>query len=66
MSTASGADRAERTRVDAMVQARHGTTISRLLEREPIWVKDFERHEALSNRVEVGDLHRWAVAAAWL
>jgi hypothetical protein len=30
-----------------------------------IWCYDFERHEALSNRVEVGDLHRRAVAAAW-
>jgi len=29
-----------------------------------LWVVDFERHEALSNRVEVGDLHRRAVAAA--
>ena len=29
-----------------------------------LWVADFERHEALSNRVGVGDLHRWAVAAA--
>jgi transposase len=31
-----------------------------------VWQADIERHEALSNRVEVGDLHRWAVAAAWL
>jgi len=30
-----------------------------------LWVADFERHEALSNRVGVGDLHRRAVAAAW-
>ena len=29
-----------------------------------LWVADFERHEALSNRVGVGDLHRLAVAAA--
>jgi putative transposase len=29
------------------------------------WLTDIERHEALSNRVGVGDLHRWAVAAAW-
>ena len=28
------------------------------------WLTDIERHEALSNRVGVGDLHRWAVAAA--
>jgi transposase InsO family protein len=28
------------------------------------WCGDIERHEALSNRVEVGDLHRRAVAAA--
>jgi putative transposase len=28
------------------------------------WVADFERHEALLNRVEVGDLHRRVVAAA--
>ena len=28
-----------------------------------LWVADFERHEALSNRVGVGDLHRLAVAA---
>ena len=31
-----------------------------------LWQADIERHEALSNRVEVGDLHRRAVAAAWL
>jgi putative transposase len=30
-----------------------------------LWVADFERHEALSNRVGVGDLHRRVVAAAW-
>jgi putative transposase len=30
-----------------------------------LWVTDIERHEALSNRVEVGDLRRRAVAAAW-
>jgi hypothetical protein len=29
-----------------------------------LWVTDIERHEALLNRVEVGDLHRRAVAAA--
>jgi putative transposase len=29
-----------------------------------LWA-DFERHEALSNRVGVRDLHRRAVAAAW-
>lgn len=33
---------------------------------DQLWVTDIERHEALSNRVEVGDLHRRAVAAAWL
>jgi putative transposase len=32
---------------------------------DQLWVTDIERHEALSNRVGVGDLHRWAVAAAW-
>ncbi len=31
-----------------------------------LWVTDIERHEALSNRVGVGDLHRRAVAAAGL
>lgn len=31
-----------------------------------LWLTDIERHEALSNRVGVGDLHRRAVAAAWL
>ena len=31
-----------------------------------VWTSDIERHEALSNRVGVGDLHRRAVAAAWL
>lgn len=31
---------------------------------EPGLVTDIERHEALSNRVEVGDLHRRGVAAA--
>ena len=30
-----------------------------------LWLVDIERHEALSNRVGVGDLHRRAVAAAW-
>ena len=30
-----------------------------------LWVTDIERQEALSNRMGVGDLHRWAVAAAW-
>lgn len=29
-----------------------------------VWVTDFERHEALLNRVEVRDLHCRAVAAA--
>jgi putative transposase len=29
-----------------------------------LWVADFERHEALWNRVEVGGLHLLAVAAA--
>ncbi len=29
-----------------------------------LWLGDIERHEALLNRVEVGDLHRRAVAAA--
>jgi putative transposase len=30
-----------------------------------LWVTDIERHEALSNRVGVRDLHRRVVAAAW-
>jgi putative transposase len=30
-----------------------------------LWLTDIERHEALLNRVEVGGLHRRAVAAAW-
>ncbi|WP_020663210.1 IS3 family transposase [Amycolatopsis benzoatilytica] len=29
-----------------------------------LWITDIERHEALLNRVEVGDLHRRVVAAA--
>ena len=29
-----------------------------------LWVADFERHEALLNRVEVGDLRRRVVVAA--
>jgi len=29
-----------------------------------LWLGDIERHEALLNRVEVGDLHRRVVAAA--
>jgi len=33
---------------------------------DTLWVTDIERHEALSNRVEVGNLHRRAAAAAWL
>ena len=31
----------ERDRVDAVVHARHDTTLSRLLEREPVWARDF-------------------------
>jgi putative transposase len=31
---------------------------------DELWVTDIERHEALLNRVEVGDLHRRVVAAA--
>ena len=31
---------------------------------DQLWVTDIERHEALSNRVGVGDFHRRAVAAA--
>jgi putative transposase len=31
-----------------------------------LWLTDIERHEALSNRVGVRDLHRRVVAAAWL
>jgi len=36
--------------------------------RNVLWVVDFERHEALSNGVGVGDLRRRAVAAVrtWL
>lgn len=30
-----------------------------------LWLTDIERHEALLKRVEVKDLHRRAVAAAW-
>jgi hypothetical protein len=30
-----------------------------------LWVCDMERHEALLSRVEVGDLRRRVVAAAW-
>jgi hypothetical protein len=31
---------------------------------DQLWVADFERREALFNRVEVEDLHHTAVAAA--
>jgi hypothetical protein len=31
---------------------------------DALWVSDIERHEALLNRVEVGDLHRRVVVAA--
>lgn len=31
-----------------------------------LWVTDIERHEALSNRVEVGEVHLRAVVAAWV
>lgn len=41
MSAGIGSDRAQRERVDALVAARHSTTIARLLEREPVWVRDF-------------------------
>jgi transposase InsO family protein len=33
---------------------------------DQLWLTEVERHEALSNRVGVGDLHHRAVAAAWL
>jgi putative transposase len=33
---------------------------------DQLWLTDIERHEALSNRVGVRDLHRRVVAAAWL
>ena len=49
------------------------STVTDLVRREfhregpnQLWVTDIERHEALSNRVGVGDLDRRAVAAAWL
>jgi len=32
---------------------------------DELWLTGIERHEALSNRVGVGDLHRRVVAAAW-
>ena len=32
--------------------------------RNHVWSYDFERHEALLNRVEMKQLHPWAVAAA--
>ncbi|MDP3949482.1 MAG: IS3 family transposase, partial [Microbacterium sp.] len=53
------------------VPAKDGTRAGDLLDRDftaaapnRTWVTDFERHEALLNRVEVKDLHRRAVAAA--
>jgi hypothetical protein len=33
--------------------------------RKGAWVAEIERHEALTNRVEVGDLRLCAVVAAW-
>ena len=40
--------------------------VRRLMPRpDALWVADFERHEALLNRVEVKDLHCRAVVAAW-
>ncbi len=50
-------------------EATAGDLVDRQFERtgpNQLWVTDIERHEALSNRVEVGDLHRRAVAAVWL
>jgi len=35
-------------------------------DRNLLWLTDIERHEALSNRVEVGDLHLRAVVAVWV
>lgn len=40
---------------------RHEFTAEQMNE---LWLTDFERHEALLNRVEVRDLHRRVVAAA--
>jgi len=50
-------------------QATHPARVKpELLATQPgeVWSWDIERHEALSNRVEVGNLHRRAAAAAWL
>jgi putative transposase len=58
-----------RTTVPDPAAARPADLVQRQFHRpapDRLWVADFERHEALSNRVEVGDLHRRAVAAAWL
>ena len=55
-------------RAKAGVPAHEDRVRRQFTAREPntLWLSDIERHEALSNRVEVGDLHRRAVAAAWL
>ena len=37
----SHADPAECARVDGIVNARHGPRIAQLLEREPVWARDF-------------------------
>jgi aquaporin Z len=40
-ATQAEADPAERARVEQIVHARHGPRIARLLEREPVWARDF-------------------------
>ena len=42
-----------------------GTITTMLGSSREMWVVDSERHEALLNRVEVGDLRRRVVAATW-
>ena len=47
--------------------ARHPDLVERAFRAEApnhLWVTDLERHEALTNRVEVGDLRRRVVVAA--
>ena len=58
--------------VRTTIPAKDGTRAGDLLDRNftaaapnRTWVTDFERHEALLNRVEVKDLHCRAVVAAW-
>jgi transposase InsO family protein len=58
-----GRPRWKRPRLDLIAKGLVDRDFARS-EPNQLWVTDIERHEALLNRVEVGDLRRRVVAAA--